>query len=40
MRLGADEEMSSEGVSVSSPSFRISPSELSDVSGEEGGEVL
>lgn len=40
MRLGADEEASTEGVSVSSPPSRGSSSELSDVSGEEGDEVF
>ena len=40
MRLGADEETSTEGVSVSSPLFRITSPELSDISGEEGGEVF
>ena len=40
MRLGADEEASREGVSVSLPSSRGSSSELSDISGEEGDEVF
>ena len=38
MRLGADEETSIEGVSVSSPSSR--GSSPSDISGEEGDEVF
>lgn len=40
MRLGAEEEASTEGVSVSSPSSRLSSTEISDISGEEGGEVF
>jgi hypothetical protein len=40
LRLGADEETSTDGVSVSLPSSRGSSSELSDVSGEEGDEVF
>lgn len=37
-RLGSEEEASTEGVSVSSPSSRGSSSDLSDISGEESGE--
>lgn len=40
VRLGADEETSTEGVSVSSPSSNGSSSELSDISGEGSGELL